>query len=443
MLNANNIKRASLVVLMLLLLLPIAQQCLTVFKLRPLAGYFEIVQNPDFRKRAWLDGKFQEEKEKYLNQNHGFKSFLVRLYNQIDFWLYNKIHAEKVVCGKDGIFYEEAYIKAHLGMDFFGEDSIRKTVEKLKIVQDALASKNKSLLLVMAPGKGSFYPDNFPDKYSSYKKTISNYDVFSKQLAAQNINTIDFNKWFKEQKGKTKYPLMTELGIHWTIYGATIAFDSIAKYVEVKRNIDLPDIVYKGYQESDTLWSPDGDIYEAANLLVNMKHQKTAYPIVEVNSTGKQTPPSILTISDSFWWNIYNSRLTDKVFKDGRFWYYNNQAYPESFNRTVTVNELNFNEAIDKADVIVMCYTESNLNWIGGNIFLHQLKSYCDGGVLTGNSAPNADMMEQAMKKFTDYIRSDKKWMKALEEKAKKENKSIDTLIYLDAKWEAENYLKK
>lgn len=439
MLNKDKIKGASLVALMLVLLFPLAQQCLNVFKLRPLAGYFETVPNPEFRKRAWLNGTFQEEKEKYLNQNHGLKSFLVRLHNQLDYWFYNKSHANKVLCGKDGVFYEESYIKSYLGMDFLGEDSIKRTIEKLKFVQESLAAKNKSLLIVMAPGKGSFYPDNFPNPYSSYKKATNNYDVFSKKLVEEKINTIDFNGWFMSQKGKTKYPLMTELGIHWTIYGATLAFDSIAKYMEVKRNIDLPDIVYKGFQESDTLWSPDGDIYEASNLLVNMKHQKTAYPIVEVNSKGKQTPPGILTVGDSFWWNIYNTRLTSKVFSDGRFWYYNNQAFPESYDKTVLVSELNFNEVIDKADVIVLCYTESNLNWIGGNIFIDQLKSYCAGNTSTGNP----DMIEQGIKKFTEYIKSDKKWMKAIEERAKKENRSVDSLIYLDAKWEAEHYKEK
>ena len=37
--------------------------------------------------------------------------------------------------------------------------------------------------------------------------------------------------------------------------------------------------------------------------------------------------------------------------------------------------------------------------------------------------------------KMKDYIRSDKEWMKGINQKAKDRNISIDSMIYIDAMW--------
>ena len=61
------------------------------------------------------------------------------------------------IVGKDNYLYEESYIKAYLGDDFIGEKKIFNTAQKLKAVQDTLKSNHIDLIVVLAPGKGTFF----------------------------------------------------------------------------------------------------------------------------------------------------------------------------------------------------------------------------------------------------------------------------------------------
>ena len=64
-----------------------------------------------------------------------------------------------VVIGKENYLYEKGYIDAFFGVDFIGHDSIAISAYKLKMIQDTLAKLNKTLLIILAPGKGDFFPE--------------------------------------------------------------------------------------------------------------------------------------------------------------------------------------------------------------------------------------------------------------------------------------------
>src|SRR5690606_16381177 len=97
--------------------------------------------------------------EGYINDEIGFKPWFVKIKNQIEYSLFDKVNASNVIVGKNDVLFQDFYISALLGHDFLGEETIKTKVSKLKYVQDELAKNNVQFLFVIAPGKASFYPE--------------------------------------------------------------------------------------------------------------------------------------------------------------------------------------------------------------------------------------------------------------------------------------------
>ena len=232
-------KKIILAICLFLLTAPFIQKSFNVIKMEPLNGAITIPERKIFYIKEWFSGTFQEETEKYLNETFGFRNFFIRLNNQISFFLFSKVHANSVIIGKKDYLYEIGYINTYNGEDFIGNDSTLHRFEKLKSIQDTLKSIKKTFILVFAAGKASFYPEYFPDKYVIKKHGLTNYKAHLEYAKKLGINYIDFNSYFLKLKSKSKYPLYPQYGIHWSNYGSFIACDSIIRYIEHIRKIDM------------------------------------------------------------------------------------------------------------------------------------------------------------------------------------------------------------
>lgn len=159
MMNTTNVKKYLFGMIMIILFIPCIQHSLHLVGEKSLRGAVNYAPDISFEKKEWFQGKYQEEKEKYLNDGFGFRSFFVRLNNQIRYSLFNKANANGVIIGKENYLYEENYIKAYYGQDFIGKEKIEERFIQLKFIQDTLQKLNKSLLLVYASGKASFFSE--------------------------------------------------------------------------------------------------------------------------------------------------------------------------------------------------------------------------------------------------------------------------------------------
>src|ERR1700752_3070708 len=224
--GSSKIKSACLIGLMLILFLPLIQKNLKVFDDWPLGGWTEPAANPWFSIKGWFSGDYQKNEEKHFNETFGFRNYLVRINNQLDYWFYKKANAKGVICGKNGILYEKVYTDAYFGLNYIGDQRIDSLLNQMKYLQKKLEKDNKLFIMVFAPGKTSYYPENIPEK-NFVQKSKNNYKAFTYKINEYGINYIDFNKWFMEKRATTEYPLYPQLGIHWSTYGAALAFDSI------------------------------------------------------------------------------------------------------------------------------------------------------------------------------------------------------------------------
>lgn len=379
----------------------------------------------------WFSGEYTAQKDKYIKQNFGFHNYYVRLICQLNFWLFKKANVVYMVVGKNNYLYETGYIDAYYGRDFIGKQRIRNYTRKLEKLQDTLEKSNKLLAVVFAPGKAGFYPEYIPDSYRS-KPGTTNYEGFIEAMKAQNINHIDFNKYFRDHKYSSKYPLYPQLGIHWSNYGSFMAYDSMLKYFETKLRVDLPDLRLKNIEWNDTLKYPDNDAVNSLNLFFKPGTFKMAYPHYEVvYDSLKHKKLNLLVIADSFWWCIYSSHLSDSTFASSRFWFYNEEMYPESYYSPTFVSQIDYASKIRKADIIVLLHSELTLSKFGGGFVDMAYETYCHPG-----------LEKEKIQRMKESIRATPEWFSQIVKKAEERNLTVDSMLTIDAIYTLEQ-LKK
>lgn len=359
-------KRLLFVSFIILMLMPFAEYHLKLFNPKPLDGAFETLDKPElkwFTWKSWFNEKFQNDFNKSLEANIAYRNYLIRLNNQLDYTFFKQTSTNKAIIGKSDCLYEEGYILDYIGANFLGKDSIDNLLQKTKKLQLFLKKhKNIDLIIVFEPGKASFFPEYIPDKYKVEKKTISNYKYFSEQSKLLKINNLDLNAWFMKMKNKSEYPLFPKYGVHWSTYGMCLAADTLIKFIENTRNIDLPEMYWYKINVTDKLKDVDFDIELTLNLLCELPHEKMAYPEIRFKNSGTKYKPNVLTIADSYYWSIFNNKIPDNVFNNHQFWYYNTTIYPDIWGENAKyVDHTKDKENIEKQDVILIMVTELNL----------------------------------------------------------------------------------
>lgn len=416
-----------------LLFLPMWQQKTSFFELEALNGSFDLVEDPEFSNDAWLEGTYQEQKQAYINQQIGFRSLFVRIYNQWHFNFYNQAKANGVIVGKDDYLYEENYIKGYLGRDFIGEEAIVQKVEKLKRINNKLQEKGIKLIVLLAPGKGSFYPEYIPDSYDPKRKTTTNYEVYKREITKSGVKLLDFSAWFRSMKSSSHYPLFPKTGIHWSKYGEVLAADSILKYVaSIQKDKTVPRLKIDGVKSSKVMVDSDDDIEKGMNLYFPIEDLEMGYADWSLEKTDSSQQVRMMTVADSYFWGMYNFGFSRDAFRNGQFWYYNEQIYPNTFVSPLNVSDIDIVKEVEKNNVVLLLATDANLYKFAFG-FIDQLY---DGYFKSGKGSEQKSIdKEQRIRAYIHSIKETPHWLNQIKAQAKKENISLDEALRKNAEY--------
>lgn len=334
---------------------------------KPLMGAYSIPQKPKLTLLNWLNNGFQDSLISYFEYNLKLHNFYVRTNNQINFSLFSQSAAKTVVLGKNNQLFDDYYIDGYLGKNYLGADTIKNRVARLALLQQQLAERNVTLVTLIAPGKPSIYPEDIPNNYPGlHNKSTSNYDTYIKEFQKQHIHLIDYRNYFISIKNKIPYETISSLGVHWNGYGSAIAADSLIKYLEKIRNIDMVDcIMEKGITTQEARYY-DHDLMNLLNLVYKLPSKPLYYPKISFKSTPDKYKPSIILIGDSYTWAwIHSYPFFQNIFSsNSEFWYYNkivefmnNGAYPKN----KSIESFNLAEKVKQRDFIILLFNERNL----------------------------------------------------------------------------------
>lgn len=399
---------------------------------KPLGGVIITTDKPVITDSTWFDGSYQQQYEKYLNENIGLRKTFIRLNNQIDFSFYDKTSAEKVVIGIDNYLFENNYIDATTGKDFIGNDKAKSLIDKAKEVEARLKEMSIKMVVIFTPGKATYFKEYIPEKYfSNGANATTNHEVFTKLCEQEQINHIDFNTWFLEMKDTSTYPLFPKAGIHWSYYGMYLCVDSLIKKIETDISKDIPDLFVNSMEISSEQRDPEYDLGNLMNLLYPIKTYDLAYPQFSYNQENKYRP-KVLVIGDSFYWNIYFSGIPANIFNSLDFWYYNSQCYNDGTNKSAyEIVSIDYLETIKQFEYIIILQTDGGLNNFGFGFFDKFLRSVNQGEIPT------------EIRVYMDQILKDQNWKSHVEQKASERGISFDEMLFLDAQYMYENEKQK
>jgi hypothetical protein len=364
-----------------------------------------------------MKGKFQDEVESYFKDHTGFRNFLIRLQNQVDFSIFRKANVEGAVIGKNKQLFEYDYIRSWLAIDYPGDSFLEKKLQRTKYVQEYLKrEKGIDLVLVFEPGKASFYPEYLPENYKELKTGPSTYERYRKRAEEVGIDFIDLQQYFLQLKEQSEYPLFPRYGTHWSVYGMKFVADSLLNFIEKRRGIDLTNVSVDKTETSYIPRDTDDDVLKTMNLLFAMKGELLVYPVLSFDTTHPGERPNVLVIADSYYWNIFNMRIPKYVFANEAFWYFNTLVYPDHYLKPTYTKDINFVVETEKQQVIFVMITERFLHKFDWR-FIDQLYDLYTPDWLKDPVYDKINDIMQVATWYADVIKkADKKWQISLED---------------------------
>ena len=413
--------------LLFLLCFPLIQLSTDFIQERPLLGQSLKVEKPKFSWEGWLSSEFQTDFGKYIDQNMGLRGFFIRTYNQLQYSFFNATNAEKVVIGKEGILFEDSYITSYLGQNLRDSALIHQKLKRASFLAKELEKVGKHLIIVIAPDKASYYPEKIPDRYvaaEAERSFSSNYKQYQKALQKYDLHHIDFNQIFIAGKDTAKVPMFPKSGIHWSNYYSVMAMDSLRRYFKKQFEIDLP----QPYVEQAEITerqpaNPDYDLGDLLNIL-SEEYGKTIQGEVKFKNKEKKKG-SVLTIGDSFYWNLYYQGMMDNLFESAEFWYYNHLIYPQSFDKEITTDKINIRKKLQEVDLVMILITSGAMDNFGFG-FIDQ--SYQALQI-------KEDVQNAVLQHLIQKMKNDQNWLSDIDKKAKEKGVTTDEMLSLDANY--------
>lgn len=405
--------------LLLLLLLPLAK---TTRVGPPLVGQGN-KKWPIFATERWCDGSWQAAVSDYLAHNFGWRNDFVRYRNLQDYAVFGQLHAADVVAGKNDYFFEGSYLEAATGRSAKPEAHFEAFGQQLALVDRYLNSLGTELLLVMAPGKASYLPEQWPQPYAELPPRPADEVNLLSILRARQIEYINFNQHFREIKDTVSYPLFPQQGIHWSTYAQLMAMDSVNHRLEELLATDLPELVIDGIEMSEEQRGDEADIFRGLNLPIAPYGYPLAYPNWRPDTLN--TPvPRVLVIGDSFYWNLYfNLGYSEHFFGGGDFWYYFQQAL-RGLQHVGNPREFDLETELRGYEAVVLLSTEPHYFDIGQGFVGHLAAE-----LVAGRATPPT---EAEIAKRTELVYASEEWLTYLKEKALQQALPLDTIIRRD-----------
>ena len=354
----------------LLLFASAIQQQTGLFKFKELNGVVDSSPRPEWTWHNFIDGGLQDSTEAYLQQNFGFREPLTRFFNQTEWALFRYSQVaenQRIVITDDNWIFEPATVEEYYqgrayynGEDF--TDNLLKQFEaeaqRLLQIQKMLEPYGTHLFVALLPGKEQICPEHMPKNTQYFKeKKITAFDFYSKRLKELGVNHINLAECFMEMKGKVSYPLFPQTGTHWSNLAAIHSADTLIRYMEHLSDSNMVNIITSDIFQR-TL-KPDADLESLMNLIWPIQKRPNMLSTATYDFDTTAWRPRLITVGDSFYWNILNFTPVWDVFESVPYWYYFSTAYFDDDDLKVThkISDLDVLQEVIDADFVMLSYS--------------------------------------------------------------------------------------
>lgn len=358
--KARSLHIACLGMLLLLLWLPLLQEWTGLAHERPLAGVEPVLDSVPLRDSTWFNGRFQANYTVRMYNWMGLRPSMVRLRNQLDYWLFRESY-RSVMVGRDGYLFGRGSLGTLRGEDYVGEAMVRYHSEHVAVLQTWLAQRGATMLTVLTPSKLQGLPDHLPSEQIAFGKP-SNYPAYSAELRRLGVSMIDLDPVLAGWVKSKPHPVWPKTGMHWTEYAAALAADSMIVRLEqaLLRRFVRPQIV--SVERAPATRGFDDDLGQLLNLVWPPDPGEAGYPNLRYATEGRERP-RVLVVGDSFYWEVYNPGIHRNCFASGsQYRYYNYETYSDQWQGARIMDEATFKASVENVDAVILMVNADNLH---------------------------------------------------------------------------------
>jgi hypothetical protein len=410
----------------------------------------KVATSPDTKlsAKAWWDGNYQEQKATYLNDAFGFRSTFLRIARDYDFRLFQQMKGTDVVVGKENYLFGKNYIASYNTLIHDHEGEIRGKALYFKAIENALAKCDKTMITMLAPNKAGFFNEFLPD-YIPKKNSINSNEAFCQTAQQNGMNTLDFHTIFIQKKGKSRYPLFTQLGAHWS--NSTIVefvVDTLLQRIATARHIAKPIIEITADNTKSKCESGDCDYEWMANLYAPIKEFPLSYPSALVKNTQDTKKLNVVLFGDSFYAAIQDANIFKDIFKSTQFVWYKEYIRNDATREEKPYQEIDFPKLIDSTDIFIFLASPTNVGEMGwGNQY--NLADYVESKriytfpeikeskipILLPDYLMDKTIPEEELEKIKNSMRATPEWIKMLKNTAREKNIPLEYVLQDNARF--------
>ncbi|MDX5447381.1 MAG: hypothetical protein LPK47_03295 [Bacteroidota bacterium] len=325
-----------------------------------LSGVEDPIREPELTISKWFNCEFQSSFTDWFNRMLPDRPNLIRLKNQFLFSVFNQ-STTYVLVGKNNQLFAYNYFPSFRGFDCLGKEHWDEMAQKVGAIRDTLDTMGIPLLVVIAPNKVRFMPENLPDHLKRIPGKTTNESLMKESFSKLDIPILDLNSIFVSNKESFEYAPFPNTGAHWNIYGSLIGFDSIQSRIQDLLGEKLNRIRWKTGVVLDSVIETDTELSEGLNLFFPPATEKQFFPKTQ-DFDPSSFKPNVLIIGDSFYWIFNSTKVNYKIFSSKfSFWYYNSTCYDLNHGQ-IPVSTLDVWDEIRNRDAIILLATESNLS---------------------------------------------------------------------------------
>ena len=337
------------------------------FKLNPLAGVTFATEKPELTLKNFASGQYQSQAEQYSRENFGFREWHIKLYNQLNYSLFNQTTCHFITPGKDGwLFYAEAF------RDYYGIEPInqyktydrarewaRKNVRMMNKLRYVLKDYGVEFLCFMAPNKAEIYPEYLPYHQPAPADAIHTAAYYDSLMTAFDFPHVEMTIWYQSMKDTASFLLFPKRDMHWR-YSAVYGYDSLFSYMNSLNDFGIPDIHVDRLVKLDTIY-PEND-EQTLNLIFPIGNDSPKYRAdISVDCGEGCRKPKVLFVGDSFVWDL-ETYMPWKQFMDYvEIWFYNKSAFLGFEKEKHPIGDINRLRSILNADYVV--WYSSGYQW--------------------------------------------------------------------------------
>ena len=364
----NKIFYIALIILTVMVLaFPVAQQYGKYFELKPLKGVTVATVQPVFSLKTFMSGAYQAQEDKYLSENIGFREVFIRSYNQMTWSLFRKTQNKTIFINKDNWIFNDFTIKHHYGQSMYDFRSTKEAMlakmqsdaRMLALLQNVLKEYGVTCFVCLAPGKDMVCAEHVPEvKGFTRPPGIRAIDYYPHVFDSLGINYIDFQKYYMEIKDTVSYPLYLKSSSHYSQQASVYAADTLFRYMEELSGLNIHNICIGEEYVAPTRY-PDADLEDLMNLLWPIETDVSHYVKTRADNDPTAVKPKWFSVGDSYYELFMYSLPLDSYFATHHYWYYNKIVYNDPPHHDV--QEVDILKELLSSDIVMIIYSPTNL----------------------------------------------------------------------------------